>query len=91
MMEWLNADTNRRYVITHSAMARQQLQQQYPDLAHRIMDWDQYQERSKGGHLAGAHSLYSIDNADMILQKLMAHNHPVDFISVTEYPDESEI
>lgn len=78
LIEWLREDSA-RVMITFSHDEENRLKRQYPDLSTQIVDWESYQARYQGGRKIKE---VSIDNADIILQKMIPE--PINRISISE-------
>lgn len=85
-INWLKEDPNTRYFIAPDEDTAKALRHANPEVEHRIYSWREYMDKKNGGHMQGKHASVCIDNADMILTKLVGK--PIDFISVNEYEDE---
>lgn len=78
LIDWLREKPN-RILITFSHEEENRLKRLYNDLSTRIVEWRSYQRRYMHGnpmkHIA-------IDNADLILQEILAQ--PIEQITITE-------
>lgn len=89
MMQWLIKNPNTRYVITFSIKEASRLQEDYPDVAHRIMDLHTYLEKNKRGQLSGIHSEYALDNADMMMEQMFGR--PISVATFTKEKASKEV
>jgi hypothetical protein len=66
LIEWLRGDP-KRVLITISHEHEKDLRQLYPELGMQIVGWESYRRKYRGGHITEV----AIDNADIILQKMI--------------------
>jgi len=77
-IEWLRQN-EKRLLLVFSNEEENRLKIAYPDVKNQIVDWDSYMEaKTRGQYFEEC----SIDNIDLILQKLV--REPIKRISITE-------
>jgi len=76
-IEWLKVDPEKRVLLTYSHDEENRLKRLYPELAHRIVDWESYLRSMKQGGSSFSrieNRRVMVDNADYVLQKMLDWN-----------------
>lgn len=81
IVEWVRQN-NTHVLVTFSEEEKARLQRTYPDISGRIKTVVDFQN----GSSQGGHSVIGIDNADMILQRMI--NHPIEYLNINYTEDD---
>ena len=83
LVAWVR-ENNTHVLVTFSEEEKARLQRVYPDIAGRVKTLTDF----KNGSSQGGHSVVGIDNADMILQKMI--ERPIEYININ-YKEEDTV